>query len=230
MSRGTRTEDVDNNGPAASGGTVTFLNEFNILGGDTLTLNDGTDTHIITFSNLGGGSTDKNTVDIGGGATKAQIAGHLETAVNLAQVALDITITATSSGDVTTLVHDDNGANNNALVTTLGDTAATVVGLSGGSDDVGAPRFTAVDLTDVNHANHAQAAFKSITLQNTSTGSLLYGFHAAADPTTSTGNWNTLVAGASVTLSFDPVENVQQIYLNGAGLSGIQYSYSYTVL
>lgn len=226
MPQGARTLHIDNNGPAKSFGTVKFLEESLITDNDTITLNDGTQVHVIVFEDAIG-VTDATTVYYKLLTTMELAAAYTE-AVELARAAGSIDIGASVEGNTVHLLHTSDGANNVAMLTTIDTLAAGVQGMDGGSDDVGAPRFTRIDFTDVNHANHAQATLIHLKLYNKCLGVLRYGWDSTADPTAGVGSWVTLGPAEEVHLDFRPELGVSHIYVNGAMLGFIEYTYEYT--
>jgi len=117
-----------------------------VLGTKTLILEDAAgDTHTITYRN-NANTTDEDNICIGGMSDTSDIAEEVKKAINAAQAASDIAMTATRSGAVVTLVMDlKTSAGNGKTITGTGPQLgrALLTGFAGGHDELGATTLTA---------------------------------------------------------------------------------------
>jgi len=123
-------------------GTINCIIQSWMGDGDYFTLDDGTNPAVNFWFNVtgiytppGGYNSTNIEVDISGDTTSSEVATTVRTAIN--GVGASLLITASGSGNVVTLTHDNFGTEGNKAVTeNVTNVNFTVAGMSGGTDGI----------------------------------------------------------------------------------------------
>lgn len=216
---------------APTGTIVVLADPGAIQASDTLTIDDGPSAAKVFTHTAGDGTgTTKDTIDIGGTPTGAELAARIIVAINLANVADECNVTAVIDGEddaQVNLTNDTASAVGNIAITT---TAAeyTVTGMSGGVTAV-AGTFTEWDLHSAANTNRTDTVLRSLTFRVPANETLKYAHASGANPDSATGDYCTLVAGSAAverTITYEPDELAHEVYLNAGATVEIEADYT----